>query len=160
VKIILTLAALITATALAGESLESGEAEVTMPVTRDLRADAGTGKPLVVMFSRSDCGFCRQLEAEQFLPLLRAGDYAERIVLRKLSLDSGQRILDLDGIQVETREIASRYRVFVTPTVLLLGPDGREIAERLVGLGIADFYWGYLERAIRQAERRLEGLDV
>lgn len=155
---VLTFAALIMATGLAAEPLAFDEAVDTMPFTRDLRADTGTGKPLVVMFSRSDCGYCRRLEAEQFAPLLRAGSYAERIVVRKLSLDPGQRVLDVDGIQVETREVASRYRVFVTPTVLLLGTDGREIAERLVGLGLADFYWAYLERAIRQAERRLEEL--
>lgn len=154
-KFLSVLVVFVAATVNAADPETPRAAIVAIPVTHDLRSDTATGEPLVVMFSRSDCGYCRRLEAEQFVPMLRSGDYAGRVVIRKLSLDRGQQIVDLDGNRVETQQIAARYRVTFTPTVLLLGPEGEELAERLVGLGLADFYGAYLERAIRRAKRHL-----
>lgn len=157
---ILTLAAWVITASFATGSLARDMAAEAMSFTRDLRTDTRTGRPLVVMFSRRDCGYCRRLETEQFVPLLRSGEYAERIVIRKLSLDAGQRVIDMSGIDVDTGKIADRYGVDVTPTVLLLGPQGQELAEPLVGMGLPDFYWAYLQRAIREAEDRLDELDA
>lgn len=39
----------------------------------------------------------------------------------------------------------------LAPTVLLLGPSGRELAERLVGAGVPDFYGAYLEQRLATA---------
>jgi thioredoxin-related protein len=129
-----------------------------LPWVKDLAAETRDPRPLVLMFSASDCGYCRQLEADELLPTVRSGDYAVRVRMRKISLDSGESVMDFDGRSTPTDEIASRYRVWVTPTVILLGPDGTELSERLVGVGTPDFYGAYLDRSIRQAERRLTQL--
>jgi thioredoxin-related protein len=129
-----------------------------LPWARDLTADTRDLKPLVLMFSASDCGYCRQLEADELLPTVRSGEYAGRVRVRKISLDAGESVVDFDGHSAPTARVASRYRVWVTPTVILLGPDGTELAERMVGVGTPDFYGAYLDRSIRQAERRLTRL--
>lgn len=130
-----------------------------MRFTENLQADTASGKPLVVMFSSSSCGYCARLEEEQFVPLLISGQYRGRILIRKLSLDAGRSAVDVDGTRVATDSIAGRYGVLVTPTVLLLGPGGAELAERLVGIGLPDFYGAYLDRSIRAAERALDSDD-
>ena len=43
----------------------------------------------------------------------------------------------------------------VAPTLLFLGPKGEELAERLVGGSIPDFYGAYLEQRLEQARVRL-----
>lgn len=126
-----------------------------LPTVRDFAADTGDHMPLVLMFSASDCGYCSRLEVEELLPVIRSGQYASRVRIRKISLDPGQYVTDFDGRRTATEEIASRYEVGVTPTVILLGPDGAELAERLVGIGTTGFYGAYLDRSIRQAEWRL-----
>jgi thioredoxin-related protein len=126
-----------------------------LPMVRDFAADTGNQMPLVLMFAASDCGYCSRLEVDELLPVIRNGQYANRVRIRKISLDPGQYVNDFDGRRTATEEIASRYQVGVTPTVILLGPNGAELAERLVGIGTTGFYGAYLDRSIRQAEQRL-----
>jgi hypothetical protein len=45
-----------------------------------------------------------------------------------------------------------------TPTVLFLGPQGQELAERLAGAGIPDFYGAYLEQRLDTARKALVSL--
>jgi hypothetical protein len=47
------------------------------------------------------------------------------------------------------------WKVRVAPTVLLLGRGGAEVAERLVGGYIPDFYAAYLEQRLEQARASL-----
>lgn len=41
------------------------------------------------------------------------------------------------------------------PTLLFLGADGREVAARLQGASIPDFYGAYLEERLQTARREL-----
>ena len=127
-----------------------------LPMVRNFAADTGDHMPLVLMFSASDCGYCSRLEDEELLPVIRSGQYASRVRIRKISLDPGHYVTDFDGRSTATEAFDNRYRVGVTPTVILLGPDGAELAERLVGFGTSGFYGAYLARSIRQAERHLQ----
>ena len=47
------------------------------------------------------------------------------------------------------------WKAGFTPTVLFLGPQGQEIAERLVGLGSNDFYGAYLDDRLATARKVL-----
>lgn len=126
-----------------------------MPVATDLRMDAAGGRPLLLMFGATDCEFCNRLESREFIPLLRSGEYEGRIVMRRLDLDESSRVRDFAGKSVSSIQLAASYDARVTPTVLLLDVDGRELSRRLIGPGLADFYGAYLDRAIRKAEATL-----
>lgn len=136
-------------------SLIAAAPPVQVETTRDLQADArlarDKGVPLLVMFSAPYCEYCERMEEEFLRPMLISGDYAHRVLIRKLSLSPGARIEDFDGRRIYAEEIATRYRVWVTPTVLFLGADGDELTERLVGLSTPDFFGGYLDQAIESA---------
>lgn len=52
-----------------------------------------------------------------------------------------------EGITLESRP-------FVTPTFILIGPDGHEIS-RMTGFPGEDFFWPYIEKMIEEAQAEL-----
>lgn len=59
---------------------------------------------------------------------------------------------DLRGPLPEDVELVSRP--YVTPTFVLVGPDGQELS-RLIGFPGEDFFWPYINEMIAQAEAEL-----
>ena len=54
-------------------------------------------------------------------------------------------------------QIKARKTTF-TPTVLFLGPQGQELAKRLVGNAVPDFYDAYLEDRLATARTAVVAL--
>lgn len=127
------------------ESLEQAAREAA---ERDL--------PLLLAFSSRSCAYCVQLEQDFLIPMLVSGDYTDRVLIRKLNIDAGVMVEDLQGRITPAHRIADHYNVDVTPTLLFLGPDGEELAERLVGVMTPDFYGGYIDRGIATANAALD----
>jgi thioredoxin-related protein len=120
-------------------------------------------KPLLLEFASSSCSYCHLLEAEVLNPTLLNRDYDRRVLMRKLVIDNAARLTDFDGSgQVSAQQLASRYKVNVTPTLLFVDSRGREVAERMVGVTTLEFYGGYLDIALDfsrdtlRAQRRCE----
>jgi len=97
--------------------------------------------PVVLVVISNSCPYCQKLEEEVLRPLLISGDYDYRV--------------DFDGVKRSPEAIADRYDIQLVPSVLLLGSEGEELAERLIGIGVIDFYWAYLDLAIEQASAKL-----
>ena len=113
--------------------------------------------PLMIMFSQEDCAFCLKLTEEIINPMLISGDYTGRVLIRELMIDSGMNIIDFTGKPVNPRELFGRYRLFVTPSVLILDSSGQELAERQIGINTVDYYGYYLDQAIDQALDEIRG---
>lgn len=107
--------------------------------------------PILLMFAADFCAYCERLEEDFLRPMLRSGDYTDRVLIRKLHIDSEEKIRDFKGDEISPVEIAEQYAVSVTPTVVFLDGDGVELAPKRVGLTTPDFYGGYLDDAINQA---------
>lgn len=108
--------------------------------------------PILLMFSAEHCGFCRQLEEDFLKPMLRSGDYDDKVMIRKLKIDSYEEELrDFAGNKTSPADFAERYNVYVTPTVVFIDGDGVELAQKRVGLTTPAFYGGYLDQAIDDA---------
>ena len=58
----------------------------------------------------------------------------------------------VQGAGITHDALVRAWQVKVAPTVLFLGRDGAEVADRLIG-GSPDFYHGYLERRLEQARQ-------
>jgi thioredoxin-related protein len=146
-------AALFVATAAAGNA--SASEIVSMRQVTDLRqeADAMRARKLVLLleFAREDCPYCHKLERLFLLPMQRNADYDDKILVRSISLDDGQTVIDFDGRSLATSEFAARYGASLTPTLLFLNADGIEISERLVGIWSEDFYGGFIDKRIDTA---------
>ncbi len=125
----------------------------------DLREIARVARTenLVVMleFSSEYCGYCRKLEELFLLPMQRNEDYDEKVLIRSVSLDPYETVIDFDGRQLDTDRFAARYGVSLTPTLVFLNSEGDELSEKLVGIWSEDFYGAYIDQRIVQARRRL-----
>ena len=55
------------------------------------------------------------------------------------------------------REFASRYKITLTPTIWFVDQDGKALVQPIVGLPTLDFYQAYLDRAIDDAQAKLQG---
>lgn len=131
------------------------QAAVDVPYGTDLQQDGrqATARrlPILLVFSAVSCGYCRQLEDEFLEPMLISGEYTDKVIIRRLLLDIGQHATDFDGMQREAGAIATRYRAWLTPTIVFLDGTGREVAERIKGINTPELFGGYLDACIDTA---------
>ncbi|OGB13424.1 MAG: hypothetical protein A2W72_10775 [Burkholderiales bacterium RIFCSPLOWO2_12_67_14] len=128
-----------------------------MPSPASLRAAgqaaAARGEPLVVMTTLAGCPYCDLVRNHHLLPLRREGlVHAVQIDIR----DRTSNLQGFDGENTTPAEQARRWKARFAPTVLFLGPDGRELAERLVGVAVPDFYGEYLDARLATARKALK----
>ena len=110
---------------------------------------------LVIEFSSEYCAFCRKLEELFLLPMQRNAEYREKILVRYVSLDAYETLIDFDGLSKSTGEFASRYGVSLTPTLIFIDGDGVELSDKLVGIWSEDFYGGFIDDRIDEAREKL-----
>lgn len=113
--------------------------------------------PLLLAFRAEYCGFCRQLENEYLIPMQQDQRYTERILIRSFTLGATETLTDFDGKKLDAETFTNRYSASLTPTLVFLDADGKEVAERLLGYNNPDFYGSYLESAIDAAYKAVNG---
>ena len=72
--------------------------------------------------------------------------------------DSTRPLTGFDGKPTTATAQVKLWKATFTPTVLFLGPKGQELAERLVGAAIPDFYGAYLDERLITARKVLLAL--
>ena len=157
------LAPLVLIAAMFAADAVSGDV-VNMQGIADMRSEAQLLRSenliLVLEFSSEYCGYCRKLENLFLLPMQRNAGYDDKILIRSISLDAYETVVDFEGRTVSTSDFASRYGVSLTPTVLFLNADGVEMSERLVGIWSEDFYGGFIDNRIEEARERLGNFEL
>ena len=127
---------------------------VVLPTATDLPqalAQAlALGQPLVVMVSLDNCPYCRQVRQSHLGPMSRGGQ-----VVVQIDMQHKETLTDWDGQTRSHGDWVKNRRISVAPTVLFFGPDGREVADRLEGASLPDFYGAYLDQRLAQARQRL-----
>jgi thioredoxin-related protein len=130
-----------------------------LPAARDFAADsrnvASGKKPLLVLFSQTGCPWCERARREFLLPMQANSSYQAKVIFRQIDIDQATPLTGFDGAPTSHQAFARMMKVDRFPTILLLGQDGRVLAEPLVGFGIADFYGAYIDERIEQAVARL-----
>jgi thioredoxin-related protein len=135
---------------------------LALPGAQDLAADAQQMReqklPMLVLFSAAGCLWCDRAR-EQFLdPMAADPAAASRMLIRQIDIDSRTAITDFSGKATTHRDFARSRRVRMVPTIMVLDPEGREIAESIVGVRLADFYPIYIERAVDAGLARMRGM--
>lgn len=129
-----------------------------LPVIKDLRKEASQAQekhlPILVMFSADHCTYCVRIEEDFLKPMHSGGFYDEKVIIRRVKL-GGTNITDFDGSSISTKELAERYDVSVTPTLVFIDAQGRQLNQKLVGLTTPELYGGYLDQAIDTSLDRL-----
>jgi hypothetical protein len=107
-------------------------------------------QPLIVMVSLEGCVFCRQARQSHLSPMDKAGT-----VIVQVDLRSPQPVLDFAGKLTTHDQLSRLWKVSITPTLLFFGPGGKEVAERMEGAYLPDFYGPYLEDRMAQARKSI-----
>lgn len=131
-------------------------APAALPSPASLRgaaqAAAALGEPLVVMTTLTGCPYCDLVRNHHLLPMWREGQ------VQAVQIDVRDRTSNLQGFNGDNTTPAEQARAWkarFAPTVLFLGPQGQELAERLVGVAVPDFYGEYLDARLATARARL-----
>ncbi|MHA7600845.1 thioredoxin domain-containing protein [Alicycliphilus sp. T452] len=103
-------------------------------------------EPLVVMASLAGCPFCRVVREHYLLPAWRGGMAVVQIDLR-----DPRPVRDWEGRATTQGALLKALGVSMAPTVMFFGRGGREVAQRLSGSYIPDFYGAYLDQRMEQA---------
>lgn len=115
----------------------------------ELQAALASGQPLVVQVNLHHCPFCKVVRENFLAPLVRD----EKLPVVLVDLLGAAELRDFGGRTATHRSIAARWRTKVAPTVLFFGSGGVEVAERLVGASIPDFYGSYLNDRLETARK-------
>lgn len=139
--------------ALAGAAAAARAA--TLPASRslpdELELSLRRGRPLVVMASLDGCPFCRVVRDNYLAPLL--AETGQPVV--QVDMGSAAAVVGFDRQATTHDQLLRAWKVTVAPTVLFFGRGGREVAERLAGASIPDFYGAYLEQRLQVARKSL-----
>ena len=132
-------------------------ADTPLPIAQSLQAEltrsGRQGKALVVLVSLPRCPFCQFVRHFHLAPLAR--ETGQPVV--QVDMQGGLALADAQGQPSTHGAVVKAWGVKAAPTVLFLGPDGRELAPRLVGASIPDFYGAYLEERLQAANRAAGG---
>lgn len=130
--------------------LRAWAAPVALPASKSLAAELDAAldasRPLVVMVSLHGCAYCEIVRERYLIP--RRGE-GQPVV--QVDMGGSQPLTDLQGARRTHGEMVRAWKVKVAPTLLFLGPGGREVAPRLEGVPNLDFYDGVLAQRLDQA---------
>ena len=126
----------------------------TLPAAQSLPEELARAiqnkQPLVVMVSLDGCAFCRQARHSHLSPMQKAGT-----VIVQVDMRSTQAVVDFGGRVSTHDQLVRAWKVSIAPTLLFFGPQGKEVAERMEGGYLPDFYGPYLEERMAQGRKAL-----
>lgn len=141
--------------AAAGATPAAVAADAVLPAPQSL-ADALAvalrgHQPLVVLVSLAGCPFCQTVRNNYLAPLQRT----QGLAVVQLDMRSQARVRDFQQADTTHDALVRAWNVQVAPTVLFFGAQGQELAPRLKGASIPDFYGAYLDQRLEEAQQRL-----
>jgi thioredoxin-related protein len=129
---------------------------VALPSTDSLVASLDQAlrvkQPLVVMVSLHGCAFCKVVRENYLQPLRASGLQVVQVDMRDSRV-----LVDFDGTVLTHDAWVRKQGIKLAPTVLFFGPQGREVATRLKGAYLPDFYGAYLDEQLALARRVVVG---
>ena len=137
-------------------ALNAFAANITLPSTSSLSLSLEQAlqakQPLVVMVSLHGCPFCKVVRENYLHPLLSSGLQVVQIDMRDM-----RSLADFDGASLTQDAWIRKQNIKLAPTVMFFGAQGREVASRLKGAYLPDFYGAYLDEQLAIARRAVAG---
>lgn len=124
---------------------------VAVSLPEHLAAALKQGNPLVVMVSLPGCPFCKVARESYLAPMWRE----QNLLIVQVDMQSTLALRDFKGLSTTHEQQIRQWAIRVAPTVLFFGREGAEVAKRLVGGYLPDFYGAYLEQRLETARKAL-----
>ena len=115
----------------------------------ELALALATGSPLVVMVSLGGCPFCKIVRESYLVPMRQE----QGLPVVQVDMRSQRSVKNFNRLATTHEALIAAWRVEFAPTVFFFGRQGVEVAQRLVGGYIPDFYGAYLEQRLDLARR-------
>ena len=131
--------------------VNSATVQQVVDFREEAAAAAEMGVVLLLAVTREGCSYCAQLRRDFLAPMIRSGEYTDKVRIREMMMEPETAVRDFDGGMTTTAEIAARYGISITPTVLLLDSAGAYLRPPITGISNADMYGFYLDEAIAEA---------
>ena len=126
---------------------------VTLPpaisLPDELARALAAGSPLLVMVSLEGCPFCKIVRESYLAPMRQE----QGLPVVQVDMRSQRSVRNFNGSTTTHEALITAWRIELAPTVLFLGRQGIEIALRLVGGYIPDFYGAYLDERLEAGRR-------
>lgn len=122
----MVLAAVLTTPSLAAEIGDDGLhkqdwfALTFKDMTEDLQTAQDDGKRLAVIFEQRGCIYCKQLHEEVFSQAEVSDFIRENFMIVQMNLFGDEEVTDFDGEVLAEKEMAKRWGVVFTPTILFM----------------------------------------
>ena len=123
----------------------------------DAHAAAKRQVPILVVFTSPVCSYCDRVKREYLVPMHKDPAYRSRVIIREVTMGATTPLTGFDGAPTTEGAFAAAHKVFMVPTVMVFDTHGVAASEAIVGLLIADYYFGYLEAAIDEGVRKVRG---
>jgi thioredoxin-related protein len=127
---------------------------VVLPAPQSLQTELNKAlqqkQPLIVMVSLEGCPFCRVARSSHLVPMHKAGT-----PIVQLDMRSAQVVLDFQGRATTHDQLIKQWRISIAPTLLFFGTGGKEVAERMEGGYLPDFYGPYLDERLIKGRQAL-----
>jgi hypothetical protein len=104
------------------------------------------------MVSLHGCAFCKVVRENYLQPLRASGLQVVQVDMR-----DNRSLIDFNGANLTHDGWVRKQGIKLAPTVLFFGPQGREVATRLNGAFLPDFYAAYLDEQLALARRVVSG---
>ena len=132
------------------------QVKLTNNLLKDGRLSARKSLPILLMFSATDCSYCELLENEILKPMLLSGDYVNKVIIRKVNIDEdSDMVRDFNGKKKVLSDIVLRYNIHVTPTMVFVDKNGKELTKRMIGINTVEYYGGDVDNAIDKSIKKL-----
>jgi thioredoxin-related protein len=120
---------------------------IASALDEDLARAAKQRKPLIVMVSLEGCAFCKMVR-ENYLPSVQL---EQSLAVVQVDMHKPTPVKDFKGHATTHDQLIRAWGIKVAPTLLFFGSQGSEVAERLAGISVPDFYGAYLQERIDKA---------
>lgn len=126
-----------------------------LPLASDLRNEVEMarkqGGPLVIIYSRRDCKYCETVKRDYLKPLANNPRFRDHVLIRQVNQDGDSALIDFQGNATKHAAFTTSEKMKLVPVVAFYGPNGRRLADPIIGARLPDFYPSYLEEAIERS---------
>ena len=114
---------------------------------------------LVLMLHAEHCTYCQQMDEEILSPMVLSGEYDKRVFIRKLQIDEARDVIDFSGKTVEPSDISLQYNAMLTPTLVFLNYQGKEVVKQMVGINTIELFGAYLDKEIDDMMKLIQSTE-
>ncbi len=126
-----------------------------MDFTVDAKESHAKQKPILVLFMRSSCRYCKTVLKDYLLPMQRDPAFKDRVILRQIETSSMDTLIDFDGNKTTHSAFSAKHQVWVVPDIKLFDSNG-QVLTSIVGLLNVYFYYAHLENSIDESQAKIK----